>query len=407
VAAIDSSKVIAFLTETGGATSHAAILARSFGIPAVLGIPSLTTLVQDGQTVIVDGLSGCIFTDPDEETLKKYRELRADYAHEQAIDRKFLPEPSVTKDGVRISVSLNIGSPELPEDADYCDGIGLYRSEFLYMEKDTLPDEETQFAAYASVLRSMGRRPVILRTLDIGGDKTLPYLPLEKEQNPFLGNRAIRLCLSKEALFRAQLRAALRASLYGDLNIMFPMIGSVEDFRKAKAVVDSVWEELLAEGVPLNRRVPLGIMVEVPAAALAADLLAKEADFASIGTNDLCQYTFAADRMNAAVAKYAHPLSAPMLRLIRQTAQAFGAENKPVSVCGEMAGDKNAVHILVGCGIRKLSVSASALGMVKRFLRASTVSACKALFEKAVNCATEEEILELVASFRRENGTLQ
>lgn len=405
-AVIDGSKVLGFLTETGGATSHAAILARGFGIPAVLGIPSLTKLLRDGQTAIADGFKGLVITDPDEEVLEQYRALKADYARDLEIDRKFLNMPSETKDGVKIPVSLNIGSSELPENAEFCDGIGLFRSEFLYMEKDALPDEQTQYAAYASVLRKMGGRPVILRTLDIGGDKTLPYIDLEKEQNPFLGNRAIRLCLSREALFRTQLRAALRASPHGNLNIMFPMIGSVEDFRKAKAVADSVWEELRGEGFPLERRVPLGIMVEIPAAALAADFLAKEADFASIGTNDLCQYAFAADRMNPAVAEYAHPLSAPMLRLIRQTVQAFEAQNKPVSVCGEMAGDKNAVHLLVGSGIRKLSVSASALGMVKRYLRACTVAECKTLFEKALNCATEKEVLELVGSFRRENGML-
>jgi phosphotransferase system enzyme I (PtsI) len=261
-----------------------------------------------------------------------------------------------------------------------------------------MPSEEVQFAAYANVLRVMGNRPVILRTLDIGGDKTLPYLPLPTEENPFLGNRAIRLCLDHEEIFRTQLRAAYRAASAGNLWIMFPMIGSVEDFRRAQSIAVSVRESLIREGFPIPQ-VPLGIMIEIPAAALCAMQLAQEADFASIGTNDLCQYTFAADRMNPVAAAYAHPLSSAMLRLIQMSAQAFTAANKPLSVCGELAGEARAIPLLLGAGVRKLSMSASSLARVKRIVRACALADCQALFDEAMTCATEQEILARTDAF--------
>jgi len=398
VARINSALVLAFLSETGGATSHAAILARSLGIPAVLGIPDLMNNLRDGQIVVVDGEKGLVLTDPDEQTLSQYCEKQAAAFALQEQDRKCLPLPAETPDGVSIPLSLNIGFSELPELERYADGVGLFRSEFLYMERDTMPSEEVQFAAYANVLRVMGNRPVILRTLDIGGDKTLPYLPLPTEENPFLGNRAIRLCLDHEEIFRTQLRAAYRAASAGNLWIMFPMIGSVEDFRRAQSIAVSVRESLIREGFPIPQ-VPLGIMIEIPAAALCAMQLAQEADFASIGTNDLCQYTFAADRMNPVAAAYAHPISSAMLRLIQMSAQTFTAANKPLSVCGELAGEARAIPLLLGAGVRKLSMSASSLARVKRIVRASSLADCQALFDEAMTCATEQEILARTDAF--------
>lgn len=398
VARINSALVLAFLTETGGATSHAAILARSLGIPAVLGIPSLMDNLKDGQSVIVDGEKGLVLTDPDEQILSQYCEKQKAAIAEQEQDRRCLPLPAETLDGVSIPLSLNIGSAELPQLECYADGVGLFRSEFLYMERDTMPSEEIQFAAYANVLRVMGSRPVILRTLDIGGDKTLPYLSLPKEENPFLGNRAIRLCLDYEAIFRTQLRAAFRAAGAGNLWIMFPMIGSVEDFRRAQSIAVSVRETLIQEGYSIPH-VPLGIMIEIPAAALCAPQLAREVDFASIGTNDLCQYTFAADRMNPVAAAYAHPFSGAMLRLIQMSAQAFSAANKPLSVCGELAGEARAIPLLLGTGIRKLSMSASSLARVKRIVRACSLSGCQMLVDEVMTCATEQEILARTDAF--------
>ncbi len=392
VARLNSALVLAFLTETGGATSHAAILARSLGIPAVLGIPGLMQILHDGQSVVVDGTSGTVLTDPDEATLSHYHQLQQSALAEQTRDRACLPLPAETRDGVAIPLSLNIGSADLPDLERYADGVGLFRSEFLYMERASMPSEEVQFAAYANVLRVMGNRPVILRTLDIGGDKTLPYLPLPKEENPFLGNRAIRLCLDHEDIFRTQLRAAYRAANAGNLLIMFPMIGSVEDFRRARSIALSVRETLVQEGHAIPQ-VPLGIMIEIPAAALCAEQLAREADFASIGTNDLCQYTFAADRMNPAAAQYAHPLSPAMLKLVQMSARAFSAEKKPLSVCGELAGEARAIPLLLGAGVRKLSMSASALARTKRIIRASTIPDCQALFARAMACATEQEVI--------------
>ena len=398
VARLDSSLVLAFLTETGGATSHAAILARSLGIPAVLGIPGLMETLRDGQSVIVDGTGGTVLTDPDEATLLHYRQLQQSALAEEAQDREALPLLAETQDGVSIPLSLNIGSADLPESERYADGVGLFRSEFLYMERASMPSEEVQYAAYANVLRVMGTRPVILRTLDIGGDKTLPYLPLSKEENPFLGNRAIRLCLDHEEIFRTQLRAAYRAASAGNLLIMFPMIGSVEDFRRARSIAQSVRDALVQEGHAIPQ-VPLGIMIEIPAAALSAEQLAREADFASIGTNDLCQYTFAADRMNPFAAQYAHPLSPAMLKLLRMSAEAFSAAHKPLSVCGELAGESRAIPLLIGAGVRKLSMSASSLARAKRIIRACTLTDCQALFARAMACATEQEVIELADAF--------
>ena len=382
---LPQDKIIAIAAEYGGQTSHTAILARSVGIPAVLGVPGLTSAVGDGEEVIVDAVEGIVISRPDELQRTQYAGKRRMFLDEQAVESEYAKQPATLADGTRIITEINIGSVE---DARRCDaevdGVGLLRTEFLYMGAEHLPDEELQFSAYASILKSMNGKPVILRTLDIGGDKSIPYMQLPKEKNPFLGLRALRFCLANEPLFRTQLRAAYRASVYGDLWIMFPMVGSLEDFRKAKAICLSVQKELSRENISFNAHVPLGIMIEIPSIALAADLAAKETDFASIGTNDLCQYTCAADRLNASVSDYYRNTDPGLLRLIRYTAKCYLREGKQVGVCGELAGNPETAKLLVGLGIRRLSMAPQSIGRVRKALNSITLNDAIELAENAV-----------------------
>lgn len=362
--------VLGIAAEVGGATSHTAILARSCGIPAVLGVEGLMAATAPEQTVIVDALNGRVFLEPDPDTLAAYEGSRTAWLRAQKADARFLERRAVTLDGTEILTEVNLGSvaDAYSKAAACADGAGLLRTEFLYMGAKELPDEETQYQAYAEILQAFGDRPVILRTLDIGGDKHLPYLELPKEKNPFLGLRALRFCFANEELFRTQLRAAYRASVRGNLWIMFPMVGSMDDFRRARQICQEVQEELETRNLPFRRDVKLGIMIEIPSIALMADQVAKETDFASIGTNDLCQYTCAADRLNPAVAAYYQARNPGLLRLIRYVAEAYAAEGKPVGVCGELAADPETAPVLVGLGIRTLSMSGGALGSVRRAL---------------------------------------
>lgn len=379
-ACLPKALVLGIATELGGATSHTAILARAGGIPAVLGVEGLLTAVQNGQMAVVDALNGTIYPEPDEELLADYERRRTDWLSVQAEDEAFLEKPAATADGTPILTEVNLGGigDAYTKAAVCADGVGLLRTEFLYMGAKTLPDEEYQHQAYAQVLQAFGDRPVILRTLDIGGDKQLPYLALPKEENPFLGLRALRFCLANEPLFRTQLRAAYRASVRGNLWIMFPMVGSIEDFRLAKRICMDVCRELEEEGIPFRRDVKLGIMIEVPSIALTADLAAKETDFASIGTNDLCQYVCAADRMNSEVGAYYRTRDPGLLRLIRHVAEAYAAEGKPVGVCGELAADPEMAQVLVGLGIRTLSMNGAALGRVRRAIAEKTLAEMQA-----------------------------
>ncbi len=370
-ATIDRRNVQAIVTEVGGVTSHTAIVARSFGIPTVLGVNGVLSCVTDGEEAIVDATDGVVILGADKlekdyyqrkqlatlkqlQTMKAYRDIRA-----------------ITKDGTTVDIEVNISAVDAlsPEEITAADGIGLMRSEFLFMQsKGKLPDEELQYKAYKAATEAFGGKPVILRTLDIGGDKQLPYMELPDEENPFLGKRALRLCLEETEIFSTQLRAALRASQFGDLRIMFPMVGSLDDFRQAKAFVRTVMRELDEEGIPYNKDIKLGIMIEIPSIALIADKAAKEVDFASIGTNDLCQYLMAADRMNQTVSAYYQNYHPAVFRLIRFIAEQFSKYGKPLSVCGEMGGNPRATIALVGLGLRMLSMSAANMAPVKRVI---------------------------------------
>lgn len=400
-ASMDRAHVLGIISEEGGTTSHTAILAKSFGIPALLGVSEATRLIKDGELLLLDALSGYVNLQPTEAQLQEGEKAKQKWLEERELAEKYLKKKAKTTDGFEIDTGVNIGSDQddIPEYADF---VGLFRTEFLYMNSAHLPTEDEQLAAYRRVLEKAGDKPVTLRTLDIGGDKSLPYLPLPKEENPFLGMRALRLCLEKPELFRTQLRAAYRASAYGKLQIMFPMVTGLEDARKALAFARQVREELALEGKTLAQYVPLGVMIEIPSAALCADLLAKELDFASIGTNDLTQYICAADRMNPKLGEYYQPLSPAMLRTLSFVSKAFGAAGKPLSVCGELAGDPKAACLLLGMGINKLSMSQSCLAQVKAEMQKYSLKRLQKLAADALRSTTAEELEMLLTSAAEE-----
>ena len=369
-AQLDRSKVVGFITDIGGRTSHAAIMARTLEIPAVLGLGDITTSVKTGDSVIVDGLTGDVIINPSEELIAEYTEKKAKFQAEQEELKKLIDVKTTTKSGRRIEVCGNIGKPEdvLGVIANGGDGVGLFRTEFLYMDRESAPTEEEQFESYKFVLEKMEGKQVVIRTLDIGGDKTLPYLPLPQEMNPFLGYRAIRLCLDRKEIFKVQLRALLRASVFGKLCVMFPMISGIQEFRQAKEVVEECKAELKAEGKEYSENIQWGIMVEIPAAAVMADELAKEVDFFSIGTNDLIQYTLAADRMSEKVSYLYNPMHPAVLRLIKMTIDGAHSQGKWVGMCGEMAGDETAIPTLVEYGLDEFSMSATSILTAKKIM---------------------------------------
>ncbi|MDQ0149864.1 phosphotransferase system enzyme I (PtsI) [Eubacterium multiforme] len=369
-AQLDRSKVVAFLTNIGGRTSHSAIMARTLEIPAIVGLKDITTSVKTGDSIIVDGIEGIAIINPDEATVKEYEAKRDKFLKEQEELKKLIEVKTVTKSGKRIEVCGNIGKAQDVEGvlANGGDGIGLFRTEFLYMDRESAPTEEEQYEAYRYVLENMNGKQVVIRTLDIGGDKTLPYLPLPQEMNPFLGYRAIRLCLDRKEIFKVQLRALLRASIYGNLAVMFPMISGIQEFRSAKEVVEECKAELKAEGIEFSDSIQWGIMVEIPAAAVMADELAKEVDFFSIGTNDLIKYTLAADRMSEKVSYLYNPMHPAVLRLIKMTIDGAHKHGKWVGMCGEMAGDEAAIPTLVEYGLDEFSMSASSILTAKKII---------------------------------------
>lgn len=369
-AQLDKSKVIAFLTNIGGRTSHSAIMARTLEIPAVVGLNDITTSVKDGDIIIVDGIEGIAIINPDKNTIKEYEIKKKTYEKEKEELKKLINVKTVTKSGKRIEVAGNIGKSEDVHQVleNGGDGIGLFRTEFLYMDRDNMPSEEEQFESYKYAVEKMEKRPVVIRTLDIGGDKKLPYLPLPEEMNPFLGYRAIRLCLDRTDIFKIQLRALLRASAFGNLKIMFPMISSLEEFLQAKEILSECMEELRKEGKEFNEELQTGIMVEIPAAAVNADELAKHVDFFSIGTNDLIQYTLAADRMNEKISYLYNPMHPAVLKLIKMTIEAAHKEGKWCGMCGEMAGDEKAIATLVEYGLDEFSMSASSMLKAKQLI---------------------------------------
>jgi phosphotransferase system enzyme I (PtsI) len=392
-ATLDRRNVLAIVTETGGATSHSAIIARSYEIPAVLGIPNLLESVAHNASAAVDALTGEVFIEPDSQTAARLSEKRERYLREAAETKTFLKKEPLTADGQRIDIGLNIGNANDEElaGAECTDFVGLFRTEFLYMGRDTLPAEDEQFEVYRKVLELYGKRPVTLRTLDIGGDKTLDCMDLPKEENPFLGKRALRLCFSFPDIFKTQLRAALRASVYGTLYIMLPMVGSIDDIRRAKLILEEVKAELDAGGIAYSKDYKLGIMIEIPSIALVADIAALEVDFASIGTNDLCQYLTAVDRMNPEVSAYYQSYHPAMFRLIGSVACQFNAAGKPLSVCGEMGGDPLAAAALTGLGLRKLSMGLASVAPVKRMLSGFSIKQMEEIARKVQAFSTAQE----------------
>ena len=352
-----------FTTDIGGRTSHSAIMARSLEIPAVVGTKTVTSTIENGMNVIIDGLDGKVIVNPNEDEVKLYQKKKVAYEAQKAEWAKLVHEKTVTSDDYEVELVANIGTPQDVQGVldNGGEGVGLYRTEFLYMGRDTFPTEEEQFEAYKSVLERLGDKPVVVRTLDIGGDKELSYLNLPKEMNPFLGYRAIRLCLEMQDMFRTQLRALLRASIFGNLKIMFPMIATLDEFRKAKSLLIEEKEKLQKNDVKVSDHIEVGIMVEIPSTAVLADVFAKEVDFFSIGTNDLIQYTFAADRMNEQVSYLYQPYNPAILRLVKNVIDAAHKKGKWVGMCGEMAGDEVAIPILIGLGLDEFSMSATSI----------------------------------------------
>ena len=402
-AQLNKKYVKGFATNIGGRTSHSAIMARSLEIPAVVGTSSITEDVKNGDILILDGLDGVVLVNPDEATTAEYKEKYAKFEAQKAEWAKLVTEKSVTKDGHEVILAANIGTPADLEGVKNNGGeaVGLYRTEFLYMGRDQLPTEDEQFEAYKAVLEGMGDKPVVVRTLDIGGDKELPYLDLPKEMNPFLGFRAIRLCLEEKDLFRTQLRALLRASVYGKLCVMFPMIATVQEFRAAKALFLEEKEKLVAEGVAVSNDIELGIMVEIPSTAVIADIFAKEVDFFSIGTNDLIQYTMAADRMSEKVSYLYQPYNPAILRLVKNVIEASHKEGKWTGMCGEMAGDSLAIPLLLGMGLDEFSMSATSILQARSQIKNLSLDKMKELVDKAIMCSTTEEVLALVAEYTK------
>ncbi len=393
-AQLPPDRVLGFITELGGPTSHAAIIARSMEIPAVVGLADITNAVRNDDYLIVDGEHGAVFLNPDSETIQEYRIIQEDKARQRRELIRIKDSPAQTKDGSRIKLLANVGEPwELAKAVEYGgEGIGLFRTEYLFMNRESLPSEEEQYQSYKEALERMDGNEVVIRTLDIGGDKKLAHLSLGDEMNPFLGYRAIRLCLKERELFRTQLRALYRASPHGNLKIMFPMISNLDEYRDARSLAREVKSELIKEGHIVREDVPVGIMVEIPSTAIISDLFAKEVDFFSIGTNDLIQYTLAVDRMNEQVSSLYDPFHPAVLRLIKMVIDHARKEGIPCSMCGEMAGDPRFTQILIGFGLNSFSMSPSSLLRVKKTLFGLDLENSRSLAKKILELPTSSEI---------------
>lgn len=392
-ATMNKKMVLGFLTDIGGRTSHTAIMSRTLEIAAIVGLNDITSKVKDGDFVVFNGDTGEVIVNPDEETINKYTELKAKYEDERKALQLLKGKPSVTLDGKHVELAGNIGTPNdieglIKNDAE---GVGLYRTEFLYMDRDSFPTEEIQYEAYKAVLEGMDGKPIVIRTLDIGGDKELSYLSMEPEMNPFLGYRAIRLCLDRKDIFKTQLRALYRASIHGRLRIMFPMISSLEELLQAKEVVKEVLAELDSEGVAYAKDVEIGMMIEVPSAAVISDVLAKHVDFFSIGTNDLIQYTCAVDRMNQKISYLYNQFNPAVLRLIKTVIDNAHKEGKWAGMCGESAGDQM-IPILLGMGLDEFSMSPISILPARKLITSVKESDMKKLADDVLNMGTAEEI---------------
>ena len=395
-AMLNKEYVLGFTTDVGGRTSHTAIMARSLGIPAVLGIGDISSKVQDGDDLIIDGFEGKLIVNPDEQQIAEYEMKMNQYQEKRRKLEASAFLPATTTDGKRIEVFCNIGTPDdiLAGDVNGGEGVGLFRTEFLYMNKHSLPDEEEQYQQYRRAAELLKGKPLIIRTLDIGGDKNLPYLPIPEEMNPFLGWRAIRICLERHDIFKTQLRAILRASCHGNILIMFPMVSGVSEVREAKKVLEEAKEELRMIQADFDDNIKVGIMVEIPSAAITADIIAKEVDFFSIGTNDLCQYAIAVDRMNPKVSGLYQPLHPGILRLIKNVIDASHNEGKITGMCGEMAGTEEACLILLGLGLDEFSMSASSIPAIKDIIRSVSQEQAREIANRALELDTPEEVLE-------------
>ena len=399
-ATMNKKMVLGFLTNIGGRTSHTAIMARTLEIVAVVGLTDITENVKDGDFVVFNGDTGEVIINPDEETKAAYAAKKQAFEEEKKALELLKGKESVTLDGRRVELAGNIGTPNdieglIKNDAE---GVGLYRTEFLYMDSDKLPEEDTQFEAYKAVLEGMSGKPIVIRTLDIGGDKKLDYLPLDEEMNPFLGYRAIRLCLDRTDIFKTQLRALYRASVYGKLRIMFPMISSLEELLKAKEVVKEVQAELDAEGIAYAKDVEIGMMIEVPSAAVISDVLAKHVDFFSIGTNDLIQYTTAVDRMNQKISYLYNQFNPAVLRLIKMVIDNAHKEGKWVGMCGEAAGDQMMIPILLGFGLDEFSMSPISILPARKLITSVNEADMKKFADEVLAMGTAEEIKAHVAN---------
>lgn len=397
-AGIVKENVAGIITAVGGKTSHSAILARALEIPAVLSVDGVVDKVSDGMTAVVDGCDGICILDPSQEEVDEYQAKREKYLSDKALLEVYRGKDTVTADGVKVHLYGNIGNPEDAKQVAACDGegVGLFRTEFLFMGASELPSEEEQFQAYKAAAETMEGREVIIRTLDVGGDKDIPYLGLEKEDNPFLGFRAVRYCLQNKDSYRVQLRALLRASAFGDIKIMVPLVTCVDEIRSVKALVKELMVELDAENIAYNKDIQVGAMIETPAASLIADLLAKEADFFSIGTNDLTQYTMAVDRGNAKVAYLYSSYNPAVLRSMKNIIEAANAAGIMVGMCGEAAADPLLIPLLISFGLGEFSVSATSVLATRGTIAKWSKAEADELAAKALSLATETEVAELL-----------
>lgn len=405
-AQLNLEKVLGFITDIGGRTSHTSIMARSLELPAIVGTNNVTARVNTGDYLILDAVNNHVYVNPTQAEIDELKTLEAKLAEEKAELAKLKDLPAVTLDGHKVDVVANIGTIRDCEGAhrNGAEGVGLYRTEFLFMDRDQLPSEEEQFIAYKEVVEAMEGRLVVLRTMDIGGDKELPYLNLPKEMNPFLGWRAVRIALDRREILHAQLRAVLRASAFGKLAVMFPMIISVEEIRELKSVLETLKAELRAEGKAFDENIQVGVMVETPSAAVNAKFLAKEVDFFSIGTNDLTQYTLAVDRGNELISHLYNPMSPSVLGLIKQVIDASHAEGKWTGMCGELAGDERATLLLLGMGLDEFSMSAISVPRIKKLIRHVNYQEVKALADEALQKPTATEIEQLIQAFLAEKS---
>ena len=399
-AGINKENIVGIVTETGGKTSHSAILARALEIPAVLSVEQALTKLEDGMEIIVDGSEGEVIADPDKTQIEEYSKKREKFIEERRELEKYRGQKTKSADGIEYQLCCNIGKPDDAVKAVECDGegVGLFRTEFLFMDRTSVPTEQEQFEAYKKAALILKGRPMIIRTLDIGGDKELPYLGLEKEENPFMGFRAIIYCLKNRELFKTQIRAILRASSFGEIMIMFPLITCVEELRQGKELVEIAKEELKAENIPFDENIKVGVMTETSSAGVIADILAKEADFFSIGTNDLTGYTMACDRGNSDVSYLYSPFQPSVLRLIKNIIECGVKNNIPVGMCGEAAGNKLMIPLLIAFGLTEFSVSAPSVLSVRKTVSEWTKEAADKVAEKVMTLLTEEEIVNYLKS---------